>query len=346
MRPAFDRLARMAREAGFDFAGLAAAVASPRSGAFRAWLDGGFHAGMGWLARAPERRCDPRRVWPEARSLLVAGVSCHSEEPPPSLWSDPTRGRIARYAWGPDYHAVVGTRLSALAGAIRLEAGLPEAPPSFVDTRPVLERDAADRAGLGFIGRNAMFVHPGFGSWVMLGGIALPWELDAPAPALPPGTGCGRCRRCRPACVAGALTADRVVDARRCASYLTIEHRGAVPAELCGGVGRWVFGCDACQEACPWNRVRARPASVPYLRFDSALHAPPLDELIRLDETGFRDRYAGTPLERAGRARLVRNAVIALSNSGHPDAAALLRATLADPDETVRRQAEVCLAPG
>lgn len=346
MEPGFDRLEAMARETGFDFAGVVPAAPSPRAAAFRAWLDDGAHAGMTWIARDPERRSDPRLVWPEARTLLVVGVSCHAGDPSPDVWNDPLRGRVARYAWGPDYHDVLGGRLHALAEAIRRACGATVAPREFVDTRPVLERDAAERAGLGFIGRSAMFIHPQFGPLVLLGGLALPWAVEPTAAAWPRGTDCGRCRRCLPACPAGALTAELRVDARRCASYLTIEHRGPIPGGLGRGVGRNVFGCDACQEVCPWMRARRRPAQAPFLRFDAALHAPRLEELVGLDEAGFRARYAGTPVARAKRQGLVRNAVIALGNSGHPDAGAMIEIALRDADPVVRAQAELASKAG
>lgn len=312
--PGADELRRMAAEAGFDLAAVAPAGPSPRAAALRDWLAAGRHADMAWMARSADRRIDPRVAWPEAKSYLVVGLSYFTEEPPEAVWNDRARGRVARYAWGPDYHDVIGARLRSLAETIRRAAGLARAPRVFVDTSAVLERDLAGRAGLGFIGRNAQWIAPGLGSCVHIGGLALPWFVEAAPPPPPSGAGCGRCRRCLAACPTGALVADRVVDARRCISWLTLECRGVIPAELQPRMGRWIAGCDACQEPCPWVRTKSRPAGVPYLRFDAELHAPRLDDILALDEAGFRARYRGTILARTGLARLQRNAAVAAAN--------------------------------
>lgn len=324
--PGTDDLRAMAMEAGFDLAAVAPAGPSPRAAALRDWLAAGRHAGMAWMARTADRRIDPRAAWPDAGSFLVAGLSYFTAEPPPGPWNDPSRGRVARYAWGPDYHDVLGARLRALAEAIRRRAGLAHPPRVFVDTAAVLERDLAERAGLGFIGRNAQWIAPGLGSYAHIGGLALPWAVDAAPPPLPAGGGCGRCRRCREACPTGALAADRVVDARRCISWLTLECREEIPADLQPLMGRWIAGCDACQEPCPWVRAKSRPAGVPYLRFDAELHAPRLDAVLALDEAGFRERYHGTVLARTGLERLKRNAAIAVANGGAGPPAGFRRA--------------------
>lgn len=314
MYPGADELRTMALEAGFDVAGVAPAGPSPRAASLRAWLAGGCHADMAWMARTADRRIDPRVAWPETASFLAVGLSYFTAEPPADLWNDPSRGRIARYAWGPDYHDTIGARLRVLAERIRLAAGMTRPPRIFVDTAPVLERDLAERAGLGFIGRNAQWIAPGLGSYVHAGGLALPWPVETPEAPSVRGRDCGRCRRCLAACPTGALAAERAVDARRCISWLTLECRGEVPDELKPLMGRWIAGCDACQEPCPWVRAKSRPAGVPYLRFDTDLHAPRLAEVLALDEAGFRARYHGSILARTGLARLQRNAAIALAN--------------------------------
>ena len=312
--PGADDLRAMAMEAGFDLAAVAPAGPSPRAAALRAWLAAGNQAGMTWMARTADRRIDPRVAWPGTGSFLVAGLSYFTAEPPPDLWNDPARGRVSRYAWGPDYHEVLGARLRGLAERIRRLAGLAQPPRVFVDTAAVLERDLAERAGLGFIGRNAQWIAPGLGSYAHIGGLALPWAADAAPPPPPAGTGCGRCRRCRDACPTGALAADRLVDARRCLSWLTLECRGPIPKDLQPRMGRWIAGCDACQEPCPWVRAKSRPAGASYLRFDADLHAPRLDAVLALDDAGFRERYHGTVLARTGLDRLRRNAAIAMAN--------------------------------
>lgn len=315
MHPRAEELRAMALDAGFDVAGVAPTGPSPRAPALCAWLAGGLHAGMAWMARTAARRIDPRVAWPEAASFLVAGLSYFTADPPADLWNDPSRGRVARYAWGPDYHDTVGARLRALAERIRLAAGMTRPPRLFVDTAAVLERDLAERAGLGFIGRNAQWIAPSLGSYVHIGGLALPWRVEDAGSPSPPGLGCGRCRRCLAACPTGALAAERTVDARRCISWLTLECRGEIPAGLRSSMGRWIAGCDACQEPCPWVRAKSRPAGVPYLRFDADLHAPRLADVLALDEAGFRERYDGSILARTGLARLQRNAALALANA-------------------------------
>ncbi len=314
--PGAGDLHAMAMEAGFDLAAVAPAGPSPREDALREWLSAGRHADMAWMERSAERRIDPAIAWPETQAYLVAGLSYFTEDPPVAVWQDPARGRMARYAWGPDYHDVLGARLRALAETIRRAAGLARAPRAFVDTSAVLERDLAERAGLGFIGRHSQWIAPGFGSCVHLGGLALPWRAEPASPSLPAGAGCGRCRRCVSACPTGAIGPDRVVDARRCISWLTLECRGAIPADVQPRMGRWIAGCDACQEPCPWVRAKSRPAGAPYLRFDADRHAPRLDDILALDEAGFRARYHGTVLARTGLARLQRNAAVAAANGG------------------------------
>ena len=329
---------KRAEAAGFDAVGLIPAEPSPRAAEFSAWLAAGRQAGLAWLAREPERRVDPRRAWPPARSVLVVGVALAVETPPPEFWNDPLRGRVARFAWGPDYHEVMGARLAALAEDVRRAHGWTAPPWPFVDSRPVLERDLAARAGLGFIGKHAQLIHPAFGAYLLLGGLLLP--ADVPGAAPPPVTdGCGDCTRCLAACPGGALGPPRTLDARRCVSYWTIEHRGPIPPDIASVLGRWVFGCDACQEVCPYPRAPAAPAKAPFLRFDADRHAPRLADWLALDEAAFQTRYEGTPLARAGAARLRRNAAAALGNSRRPEARDwLARAAAEERHPDVREQ--------
>jgi epoxyqueuosine reductase len=307
---------------------------------------------MQWLARDPERREDLRRVLPGARSVVVVGLSYFVLDPPEELWHDPARGRIARYAWGLDYHEVMLPRLQQLAGFIQQEAG-GAGTRAYVDTGPVLERDHAARAGLGFIGKNSLLIHPGLGSYLFLGEILVDAELDYDEPSPdggatcrvgPPGRSkvsgtCGNCTRCLDVCPTHALPAPYVLDSNRCISYLTIELKGSIPLELRPLLGNWVFGCDECQSICPWVRRYARPTRQNFLRYDPELVAPSLIDLMSLDEAGFRARFRGTPISRAKRRGLLRNVAVALGNWGSPAALPVLERALQDPEPLIREHA-------
>lgn len=314
-----ERVKQMAWEAGFDLAGIAPAGPAGRADELRAWIGRGDHAGMEWMARTLEERLDPRVRWPEARSLLVVGLSYHTVDPPPEYWDDPRRGRIARYAWGEDYHVAMRGRLAWLRERMGRDEGWTAAPPSFVDAAPVFERDVAERAGLGFAGRNTCLISRSFGSHLLLGGLVLPIELEPDPPVSEPGLGCGRCRRCLDACPTGALVAPHRLDARRCISFLTIEHRGDIAPELRPLMGRWLFGCDECQAVCPWVRRFSRSGQATFLHFDPEVHAPRLDWVVGLSEEEFHRRYRHTAVRRAKRQGLIRNARIAIENGRNPE---------------------------
>jgi len=390
-----DTIRSQALALGFDAVGLAPARRAEHAEAFGRWLADGCHAGMGWLARAPEIRADPARLLAGARSLVCVGLACAAEAPPPEFRDDPLRGRVARFAWGPDYHDVIAPRLEELARFIARDLGQPLAWRAAVDSAPLLERDHAARAGLGWLGRNAMLLAPAHGPWLLLGELLLDIELDdydAPAPP-----GCCAEQPCLAACPTGALAAPYRLDARRCISYLTIENKGAIPEALRPRMGRWIFGCEECLTACHWSVVSGhlsavscrqpeirspalpgsdreqqpasggrslqparepalrltansdRPSSAPQhsshitqnfpLRFRPELAAPRLDEILALDERGFRERCAGTPLLRAGWRGLRRNAAVALGNGGAAGARPALERAAADPDALVREHA-------
>lgn len=334
-----DRIRARARALGFDVAGVAPAEAGePAMEAYRAWLARGFHGEMGYLSRADAvaRRADPARILPGVQSIVVVALNYHTRPLPPHLRDDPSRGVIASYAWGRDYHDLMLPRLEQLAAAVELETGQAAACRPYVDTGPVLERALAVRAGLGFVGRNANLIHPRLGSWLFLG------ELLTVA-ALPPGEQeaggtCGHCTRCLEACPTAAFPAPYVLDARRCISYLTIELKGPIPRELRPLMGNRIFGCDICQEACPWNRRFARPTALaPELAPGRV--APPLLELLALDEEAFQRRFAGSPVKRAKRRGLLRNVAVALGNWGDPAAVPALSRALADAEPLVRGHA-------
>lgn len=328
-----------AERIGFDAAGIAPAGPAPRAAEFQRWLADGRQGEMAWLARAPERRSDPRIVQPGARSVIVCGVSYHTAEPP-AAWDDPLCGRVARYAWGRDYHDVLLPMLEQLAGFLRGRAGEGAVTRCYVDTGPVLEREWAGLAGLGFVGKHTLLIHEGLGSLLMLGVILSTAEVEPTGP-LPAARGtCGNCRRCQDVCPTHAFPVPYVLDARLCLSYLTIELKGSIPVDLRPKMGHWIFGCDECQSVCPWVRRFSRAGRTRYLDPSPDVAAPRLADLLALDETAFRARYRGTPLFRTGRVRLQRNACVALGNSGREEAIPLLRQAMLSPDALVREHAE------
>ena len=321
-----------ARMLGFDAVGIASASEVEEGSAFLEWLRRGFAGEMHYMARDPQRRLDPRAVYPPAQSIIVVARNYYVVPPDPHLLTDPSRGRISRYAWGLDYHDVLRPRLFELDAHLRALSGRTEYARVYVDTGPVLERAWATRAGLGFIGKNTCLIHPRLGSYLFLGVMLVPEPLDPdPGPLMggdPPrwefangdvGT-CGRCTRCLDACPTQAFVTPYILDARRCISYLTIELRGPIPRELRARMKNWIFGCDECQDTCPWNTRFATPTDEPAFHPRPEQVAPRLLDLITLDETAFRARYRKTPIYRAKRRGLLRNVCVALGNWGDPQA--------------------------
>ncbi|MBL7064138.1 MAG: tRNA epoxyqueuosine(34) reductase QueG, partial [Anaerolineae bacterium] len=238
------RIKEQARRMGFDVVGVTRPAPSAHAAFYTGWLARGYHGEMAYLARpdAIEKRADPRRLMPETRSIVIVGMNYYTGDFPPA---EESRGRVSRYAWGADYHAVLTERLRQLAAWIAEQVGRPVTHRVYVDTGPLLERELAQRAGLGWIGKNTCLIHPRLGSYFFLGELLLDLELEPDASF--PADRCGTCTACLDACPTGALVAPRTLDARRCISYLTIEHRGPIPAELGPLLGDWVFGCDVCQ---------------------------------------------------------------------------------------------------
>lgn len=334
-----NRIREQAVALGFDVVGIAPAGPVPWSEAFEEWLAARHHADMRWLAKNRGRRTDPRRVVPDARSVILVGFSYYVEDPPASIWDDPLRGRVARYAWGTDYHQELLPRLLELKAFIEREGtGTPQCR-AYVDTGPLMERSWAAEAGLGFIGKNTLLISPNYGSYLLLGGIITDLELEADEPVLGTGT-CGECRRCLGTCPSHAFPAPYILDSNRCISYLTIELKTSIPEKMRPLMGTWIFGCDACQEVCPWVRQCACPSERRFLAFDAERFAPDLLELMTLDEAGFRQRYKGTPILRAKRRGLLRNAAVALGNSGRKEALPALRQAAQDHEPLVREHAE------
>ncbi len=344
MSPDATRIKTRALELGFDVAGIARTGPAPGAESFRAWLAGGFHADMAWLAREPDRRCDPSRVVPGAKSIVVAGLSYFVADPPAEIWDDPLRGRVARYAWGRDYHDELLPRLRELADWIESETGRPVANRAYVDTGPVLERAWAERAGLGFIGKHSLAIHPDWGSYLFLGELILDLALEPDPPGNDRLGTCGSCRRCQDACPTHAFPAPYVLDSRLCISYLTIEHRGAIPNALRPLMKNWIYGCDECQDACPWVKQFSKPGRTRFLNYDPEWAAPRLLDLLALDDAGFRDRFRASPIPRTKRRGLLRNVCIALGNSGRPDAMPALERAARDPEPLIASHAAWALS--
>jgi epoxyqueuosine reductase len=326
---------------GFDAVGFAAAhLADAARADLREYLERGYHGDMGWLADTSARRGDPQTLWPEARTVVVLGLNYHGDDDPLAALADPERGAISVYARGRDYHDTVKKRLKVLARwiASRWPAELPGGPPGglkvFVDTAPVMEKPLAQQAGLGWQGKHTNLVSRALGSWLFLGEIYLSLALE---PDEPESDRCGTCRACLDACPTNAFPAPYRLDARRCISYLTIEHKGPIPHELRPLIGNRIFGCDDCLAACPWNKF-ARVTGVPEFLPRDGLTGPSLAEFAGLDDAGFRARFAGTAVKRIGRNRFLRNVLMAIGNAPEPSAelVAAARSCLDDPSPLVR----------
>jgi epoxyqueuosine reductase len=327
------QLETWALEAGFDRAGVAVLERTAHGDDFVRWLEAGHQAGMSYLERRVEHRLEPDRLVHGARSVLCVALRYlvpQDEALDGDLWP-----RVARYARGDDYHDLMGRRLEALAA--RIEAAFPgTVTRSYVDTGPVLEREWAARAGLGAIGKNTNLLHPTDGSYFLLGEIFLGLDLE---PDVPLADLCGSCRACLDACPTGALVAPYVLDSRLCISYWTIEHRGAIPSEVRPLLGDWVFGCDVCQEVCPWN-AGPRPATEPALALPETRRRLSLLDLLELQQEDYETRFRRSPMKRARRSGLRRNAAVAMGNRrASAYVPALVRALGDEEDAGLRRHA-------
>ncbi|MCS6910539.1 MAG: tRNA epoxyqueuosine(34) reductase QueG [Anaerolineales bacterium] len=328
-----------ARDLSFNLVGITPARPAPHLDAYLRWVEAGYHGEMNYMAREDRlaRRRDLNQILPGVRSLVMVGLDYRSAPLPPSVLTDPRRGRIAAYAWGVDYHDVMTPRLEELAGGLGAESRV------YVDTGALLERDHGWQAGLGFIGKNTLLIHPRRGSNFFLGMVLTTAEFDAydrPGPA----TRCGTCTRCLVACPTNAFPEPHVLDARRCISYLTIEHKGVIARELRPLLGNWVFGCDVCQDVCPWNRFAVQTQLTEFFPVNADRAAPPLAELLALDDASFAERFAGSPIERIGRVRLMRNACVAAGNSGDATLIPLLQSLLSNRYPLIRLHAAWALA--
>jgi len=330
---------RAAQQAGFELTGIAPAADSPELQSFPEWIAAGHAGEMKYMAARDERgslkRASLSRVAPWARSVIVCAINYNTEHPYSTELRDPNRGWISRYAWSrEDYHDAVLRRLEQVEAA--LHEAVEQSDPqlitrSYVDTGPIVERVFAKYAGVGWIGKNTCIINQKIGSWLFLGVILTSLELtpDVAAPDR-----CGTCTRCIEACPTDAILAPYQLDANRCISYLTIEKRGSIPEELRADIGRHVFGCDICQDVCPWNR-KAPATTAPEFAAREGLVNPALDWLAEMSAEEFRETFRGSPIRRTKRSGLRRNAVIAMGNSGNRHFLPLLEALIVDEDEAV-----------
>jgi len=322
----------LARAEGFDAFGVAdpdaAGAAGPR---LRAWLAAGHHGDMDWLAETVERRVHVRAMWPDALRVIMLGLNYGPDEDPRAVLAQRSAGAISVYARGEDYHELIKAKLKRLARALLAQAGGGDVK-VFVDTAPLMEKPLAQAAGLGWQGKHTNLVSRDRGSWLFLGAIATTLDL----PADPPATDhCGQCRACLDACPTAAFPAPYRLDARRCVSYLTIEHKGPIPRELRPLMGNRIYGCDDCLAACPWNKFAATGREMKLAaRADN--NAPDLAALAALDDTAFRERFAKSPIKRTGRTRMMRNVLVAIGNSGDARLVPQAEALLTDAAPVVR----------
>jgi epoxyqueuosine reductase len=334
-----NALKAKALDEGFAVCGVAPATLAPECGErLRAWVADGGHGDMLWMEGRMDERADPQALWPEVRSVIMLGMSYAPSKDPMALAAHPDRARISVYAQGRDYHDVVKGALKRLAGWLVHQAG--GGVKVFVDTAPVMEKALAEAAGIGWQGKHTNVVSRHHGSWLFLGAIYTTLELEADIAAV---DRCGSCNACQTACPTDAFPAPYQLDARRCISYLTIEHKGAIPHEYRRAIGNHIYGCDDCLAACPWNKFAQTAAANKAFIPKAELVAPRLADLLTLDDAAFRALFSGSPIKRTGRDRFVRNVAIAAGNSGDGALIAPLQALLGDANDMVREAAEWAL---
>ncbi|HEX5838280.1 MAG TPA: tRNA epoxyqueuosine(34) reductase QueG [Anaerolineales bacterium] len=335
-----EKIKAKARQLGFILAGVTTPDPPPHYSTFETWLAHGHHGTMDYLAtdRSRLRRADPRQILPECRSILVLATpyspSVYAGDAEEGQEGIGGRGKIAAYARGDDYHDVLPSRMKELVQFIEEQAGQPVKNRWYTDTGPLLERDLAQRAGIGWIGKNTCLIHPKHGSYFLLSEILLDLPLEPDPPFVT--DHCGTCTRCIDACPTDCILPDRTLDARRCISYLTIELKDEIPLDLRDKVGDWVFGCDICQQVCPWNRFAAEgdPA------FRERAPLPSLQEELTLSTQAFNQRFKGTPVKRTKRRGYLRNVAVALGNTGGMHTLPVLQNALNDEEPMVREHAQ------
>lgn len=341
-----DAIKEHARRLGFLLAGITTPEPPAHFDAYQCWLEAGHHGQMSYLAeeRARARRADPRQILPECRSILVLGIPyCNPAlaHPQPPTTNDCNYGRTAAYAWGDDYHLALPPRLEALVRFIEEQAGHPVPCRWYTDTGPILERDLAQRAGLGWIGKNTCLISPRNGSYFLLAEILL--GLDLPPDPPFPSDQCGSCTRCIEACPTGCIQPNRTLDARRCISYLTIENKAEIPLELRPQMGNWVFGCDICQMVCPWNIRFAHQHGDPAFAPREGVPLPILAQELMLTPEQFNRKFKNSPVKRAKRRGYLRNLAIAAGNARDVDSLPALQRAQSQEESLLREHAQWAL---
>ncbi len=330
--PLETRIKSWAAELGFDDCRFAAARSASHADVFRDWIAEGKHGEMAWLERSPERRCDPREVLPDCKSLVCLALNYFPGDSP--FPAGHAGGyRIARYAWNDDYHVLIESRLHEFDLKLQTLGGIQK---PYVDTGPVLERDFATDSGLGWNGKSTMQIHRRLGTWFFLAEILTTLELT---PDEPFSDHCGKCTRCITACPTQAITAPHQLDARRCVSYLTIENKGPIPLEFREAIGDRIYGCDDCLDACPWNRFAEMSREISF-HARGAVFEKQLREFLALDDETFRTLFAKSPVKRIKRPRFLRNVCVALGNTGTPEDLPALTRAASDPDPLVSEHAQ------
>ncbi len=335
-----ERLVARALEEGFSKCRVTTPSAVPEvAGRLRDFVKAGYHGQMAWMAERMDWRGDPAALWPEARSVVMLAEVYTPEHDPLDVLARPDRGAISVYAQNRDYHDLVKKRLKRV-GRWLLEEAPGASIKVFVDTAPVMEKPLAQAAGLGWQGKHTNLLARDLGNWFFLGAIFTTLELPPDAPEV---ENCGSCTACLDICPTDAFPAPFQLDARRCISYLTIEHKGPVDEALRPGMGNRIYGCDDCLAVCPWNKFAVAATETRYAARDD-LAAPQLAELVRLDDAGFRAKFAGSPIKRIGRDRFVRNVAYAIGNSGDPGLRPAVQALAGDPDPVVADAARWAVA--
>lgn len=322
---------------GFTLFGVTTPAPPQSMPVYLQWLESGCYGNMAYLAtdRAIERRGDPTLILPEVKSIIVLGMRYPRPTDNPSNPGGSLTGQVAAYAWGDDYHEIIPPRLEQLAAFLQRETGKPVISKAYTDTGPILERDLASRAGLGWIGKNSCLINPSEGSYFLLAELLSNVELEPDEPFRT--DHCGTCRRCIEACPTQCIQSDRTIDAGRCISYLTIENKGVIPVELRSQLGNWVFGCDICQQVCPWNLRFAKDTFDPSLLPDMAIAHPNLTADLSLTPGEFNRRFKNSPIQRPRRKGYLRNIAVALGNSGSVEAIPSLEESLGNEIEPLVR---------
>ncbi len=326
-----DEIKAWAKEIGFDDCRIARAKEASHADLFREWIAEGKHGEMAWMERSPERRCDPREVLPDCKAIICLALNYYPGSTS-FAETDPGGYRIARYAWNEDYHDLIEKRLRDFDEKLKSIGGTQR---FYVDTGPVLERDFASDAGLGWNGKSTVQIHRKLGTWFFLAELLTTLDLTADEPF---GDHCGKCTACMTACPTQAITAPRRVDARRCVSYLTIEHKGAIPEEFRRAMGDRIYGCDDCLDACPWNRFAVESREIKF-HARTAIFEKKLRDFLDLDDDAFRTLFAKSPIKRIKRARFLRNVCIALGNVGDADDLPALQKATEDADPLIAEHA-------